>query len=85
MTADFERSVGLALARMESMRIFPMMAGLTLSIGVVAYPGDGRTSDELMIAADAAMYRSKRSGKNRVTGVEAPAPAVAGGPNRGRV
>jgi diguanylate cyclase (GGDEF)-like protein len=57
----------------------------SLSIGVVAYPGDGRTSDELMIAADAAMYRSKRSGKNRVTGVEAPAPAVAGGPNRGRV
>ena len=57
----------------------------SLSIGVVAYPGDGRTSDELMIAADAAMYRSKRSGKNRVTGVEAPAPAVAGGPNGGRV
>jgi diguanylate cyclase (GGDEF)-like protein len=57
----------------------------SLSIGVVAYPGDGRTSDELMIAADAAMYRSKRSGKNRVTGVEAPAPAVAGSPNRSRV
>ena len=35
----------------------------SLSIGVVAYPGDGRTSDELMIAADAAMYRSKRSGR----------------------
>jgi diguanylate cyclase (GGDEF)-like protein len=57
----------------------------SLSIGVVAYPGDGRTSDELMIAADAAMYRSKRSGKNRVTGVETPAPAVAGSPNRSRV
>jgi diguanylate cyclase (GGDEF)-like protein len=57
----------------------------SLSIGVVAYPGDGHTSDELMIAADAAMYRSKRSGKNRVTGVDAPAPVVAGSPNRGRV
>ena len=57
----------------------------SLSIGVVAYPGDGRTSDELLIAADAAMYRSKRSGKNRVTGVDAPAPVVAGSPNRGRV
>ena len=57
----------------------------SLSIGVVAYPGDGRTSDELMIAADAAMYRSKRSGKNRVTGVDAPAPVVTGSPTRGRV
>ena len=45
----------------------------SLSIGVVSYPGDGITADELMIAADAAMYRSKRAGKNRVSGVEVPA------------
>ena len=57
----------------------------SLSIGVVSYPGDGRTADELMIAADAAMYRSKRAGKNRVTGVDMPAPAVAGGSSRGPV
>jgi hypothetical protein len=37
-----------------------------------------------MIAADAAMYRSKRAGKNRVTGVNAPAPIVAGSPGGGR-
>jgi diguanylate cyclase (GGDEF)-like protein len=41
----------------------------SVSIGVVSFPDDGRTSDELMIAADESMYRSKRSGKNRVTGV----------------
>ncbi|HLO35740.1 MAG TPA: GGDEF domain-containing protein [Candidatus Deferrimicrobium sp.] len=41
----------------------------SISIGVVSYPEDGRTSDELMITADASMYRSKRAGKNRVTGV----------------
>ena len=41
----------------------------SISIGVVSYPDDGRTSDELMIAADSSMYRSKRAGKNRVTGV----------------
>jgi diguanylate cyclase (GGDEF)-like protein len=41
----------------------------SISVGVVSYPEDGRTSDELMIAADTSMYRSKRAGKNRVTGV----------------
>ena len=39
----------------------------SLSIGVVAYPDDGRTADELIISADQSMYASKRFGKNRVT------------------
>ncbi|HYH93595.1 MAG TPA: GGDEF domain-containing protein [Candidatus Saccharimonadales bacterium] len=45
----------------------------SLSVGVVSYPDDGTTADELMISADGAMYASKRSGKNRVTGVNMPA------------
>src|SRR3954447_26197480 len=48
----------------------------SISIGVVSYPEDGRTSDELMITADSSMYRSKRAGKNRVTGVPIPGPGV---------
>jgi diguanylate cyclase (GGDEF)-like protein len=44
-------------------------ARTTLSVGVVAYPQDGQTPDELMITADRAMYSSKRLGKNRVVGV----------------
>jgi diguanylate cyclase (GGDEF)-like protein len=44
----------------------------SLSIGVVSYPDDGQTADELMITADGAMYASKRAGKNRVTGVQMP-------------
>jgi diguanylate cyclase (GGDEF)-like protein len=50
----------------------------SISIGVVSYPDDGRTSDELMITADNSMYRSKRSGKNRVTGVPVMDAAAAG-------
>ncbi len=40
----------------------------SISIGVVCYPEDGRTSDQLIIAADGAMYASKHAGKDRVTG-----------------
>ena len=40
----------------------------SISVGVVSYPDDGRTSDQLMISADQAMYASKRGGKNRVMG-----------------
>jgi diguanylate cyclase (GGDEF)-like protein len=52
----------------------------SVSIGVVSYPDDGRTSDELMITADSSMYHSKRAGKNRVTGVPVMAAAVAAEP-----
>jgi diguanylate cyclase (GGDEF)-like protein len=44
-------------------------ARVSMSVGVVSFPDDGETSDELMIAADQAMYSSKRSGKNRVMGI----------------
>ena len=44
----------------------------SISIGVVSYPADGRTSDELMITADRSMYRSTRAGKNRVMGAAGP-------------
>ncbi|HEY7971256.1 MAG TPA: GGDEF domain-containing protein [Candidatus Limnocylindrales bacterium] len=52
----------------------------TISIGVVNYPDDGTTSDELMITADTSMYRSKRTGKNRVTGVPLTADGGVGEP-----
>jgi diguanylate cyclase (GGDEF)-like protein len=50
----------------------------SLSIGVVSFPEDGETADELMIAADEAMYLSKRLGKNRVVGYTEPAPDDSG-------
>jgi predicted signal transduction protein with EAL and GGDEF domain len=38
-------------------------------VGLVTYPGEAATIDELLERADEAMYRSKRSGRDRVTGV----------------
>jgi diguanylate cyclase (GGDEF)-like protein len=52
------------------------MRGPSLSAGVVSYPMDGQTADALMISADGAMYRAKRAGKNRVTGVQMPEPVT---------
>lgn len=44
---------------------------VTLSIGVAGFPGDGNTSDVLLRAADEALYRAKRNGRNRVERSEA--------------
>ena len=41
--------------------------GVTASVGVATYPGDARGDDALVAAADAALYRSKHAGRNRVT------------------
>ena len=43
------------------------LAGVTTSIGVAAYPHDALTPDDLLDAADRAMYYSKHTGRNRVS------------------
>lgn len=40
---------------------------LSVSIGVSCYPEDGETAEALVEKADAALYRSKSKGKNRIT------------------
>lgn len=40
---------------------------LTVSIGLAAFPADGKSSEEIVWAADEALYESKRAGRNRVT------------------
>ena len=40
---------------------------ISASIGISIYPKDGASTRELLISADSAMYRSKNSGRNRVS------------------
>ena len=42
------------------------MGKVTISMGVACYPEDGSTGDELIGAADQALYRAKRGGRNNV-------------------
>ena len=43
--------------------------GLTsVSIGLVSHPEDGTTTEELIVAADRAMYQAKSLGKNQISG-----------------
>ncbi len=54
--------------------------GVTASFGVAAIPEDGTTQVELIAAADAALYRAKHGGKNRVAvSTGAREPGVPGG------
>jgi two-component system cell cycle response regulator len=39
---------------------------VTISVGVAAYPDHGKTVHELVASADAALYRAKTGGRNRV-------------------
>ena len=69
-------SLSDALQRMEHLRddikrMIIQHAGLTLaqftgSLGIAVYPEHGSTRDALLKAADEALYRAKRSGRDRI-------------------
>ena len=50
----------------------------SVSIGLVSHPEDGLNAEELMLAADRAMYQAKALGKNQISGNPRPRPALLG-------
>lgn len=74
--ADLEASVSKA----DQLRTFvaalsirahgKLLDAVTISIGVSTFPTHGTTQEELMRAADAALYRAKHAGRNRVAAAE---------------
>jgi len=48
----------------------PWPMRITVSIGVATFPEDGKTPEDLLVAADQALYMAKRLGRNRVRGAK---------------
>ena len=66
--------------RVESSVMAPdSLNPITVSIGLAAFPADGRNPDEIVWAADEALYESKRAGRNRVTAYPRKSDEVAAG------
>lgn len=49
---------------------------ITISIGMAAFPDDARSEDDLIAAADQALYAAKEQGRNRVVQFEPGLPAA---------
>jgi diguanylate cyclase (GGDEF)-like protein len=64
--AAFGRRVLGVVRRCAQERALVTNLDVRASIGVAAYPRDGRRADELIVRADALMYEAKRLGGNRV-------------------
>jgi diguanylate cyclase (GGDEF)-like protein len=62
--------------RIEQIRI-PGFGNLSASIGIATFPSHGTSRAELVVAADAALYRAKRAGRNRVCVAESPGTNLA--------
>ena len=54
------------------------MGLVTVSVGIAALPNHGTSSKVLLEAADAALYRAKREGRDRVVLAELPVEAQLG-------
>jgi diguanylate cyclase (GGDEF)-like protein/PAS domain S-box-containing protein len=47
-----------------------MLRNITVSIGVAVFPAHGESRDEIVRAADKALYQAKKKGRNRVVGAD---------------
>ena len=65
-TAEEAMSVAERLRTQLEQRLDSRGMSLTASFGVAAFPEHGRSAQELIAAADSALYAAKHAGRNRV-------------------
>ena len=54
-----------------------LLGSITVSIGVAAFPTHGSNAETLLKAADEALYRAKKEGRDRIVVAQAPGVALA--------
>ncbi len=70
--ADLEGTNQCAIRLMEEARKLKVqdksviLGGISLSIGVSVYPGNGNTSEEIIKTADETMFQAKKTGRDRI-------------------
>ncbi len=75
ITRDRAQRICDAVRRMKITIGVEVFGGVTISIGVTSYPAHGLRMDELITAADKALYEAKHDGRDQVR--VAPVEAVA--------
>jgi len=70
-TGESAVRVAEKLRRQVETHFFPgVPRPVTISCGVADYPGHGVTRDEVVAAADAALYQAKQLGRNKVASAD---------------
>ncbi len=54
------------MKRMELISQGQLLSSVTVSMGIATYPENGATADDLLRAADAALYKAKETGRDKV-------------------
>ena len=70
ISAERAESIRQRLDQLAVMHQGHVLNAITASFGVAAFPDNGRTASGLLESADAAMYRAKREGRDRVLTAE---------------
>ena len=66
LAAQRADNIRIAVGRQELQYQSRVLRPMTLSFGIASFPVDGKTSPELLRAADSALYRAKSEGRDRV-------------------
>jgi diguanylate cyclase (GGDEF)-like protein len=76
-TRERADNLGQAVRNLQVKYQDQLLQSTTISLGVAIFPDHGLTAEEVIAAADAALYRAKQAGRDRVEIARFNSPAAA--------
>ncbi|HLD48626.1 MAG TPA: diguanylate cyclase, partial [Desulfobaccales bacterium] len=76
-TRERADNIRLAVKNLQVKSQNQLLKSTTISLGVAIFPDHGLTAEEVIAAADAALYRAKQAGRDRVEIASLNSPAAA--------